>query len=348
MTIIRRKHLIISGILLLLFVLLTKILPYFLIVNKVIYDQTGITMKAGEMASILSWPLSAFFSQGFVSSYYFLPLVFLYYLVLVIALDHLHHFLRTKKFYRWIFLALIIPLAILRFKPDLLVYLDNDKPSQSIGTPGNGTLVNGKRLPFEGKNFQYFNFLSYLEGNCFVHEKVKKTIIDAYQICEETCPDIEFSTGEGSKKFGGPYVFNHRTHQNGTSIDLQLIFKKDGEQYDPLSIFNAYGYGLNTDDQGKVNQSIPLNFYPENTSVDFETNAKFLLALDDACKKNGIRIRIVILKTELKPLLFAGPYGKKLLARKLRFATVLTRLLNQAHDDHFHVDFEIPQPITNN
>src|SRR4051812_17530739 len=113
---LRRKHLIISGILLLLFILITKILPYILISRKVIYDQTGITMKAGEMASILSWPLSAFFPLSFVSSYYFLPLVFLYYLLLVIALGRLHAFLWTRKLYRWIFLALIIPLIILRLK----------------------------------------------------------------------------------------------------------------------------------------------------------------------------------------------------------------------------------------
>jgi penicillin-insensitive murein DD-endopeptidase len=342
MTFIRRKHLIISGILFLLFVLLTIVLPQILISKRIIYDQTGISMKAGELAAILSWPFSACFPQRFVSSYYFLPLVFIYYLLLILALSHIHNFLWGRKLYRWISLAIFIPLAILRLNPDLLVYLDNEQPSKSLGTPGNGTLSNGKRLPFSGENFQYFNFLSYLEGNCFVHAKVKQTLIDTYKICEQTCPGIEFSVGEGSKKSGGPYVFNHRTHQNGTSMDLQLVFKKDGKPFDPLSIFNGYGYGLDTDNKGNINKSMPVNIFPKNTMVDFETNAKFLLALDDACKRNGIAIRIVILKIELKPLLFAAPSGQKLLARNIRFATALPKLLNDAHDDHFHVDFTIP------
>ncbi|HWZ23399.1 MAG TPA: hypothetical protein VNW06_12130, partial [Cytophagaceae bacterium] len=83
------------------------------------------------------------------------------------------------------------------------------------------------------------------------------------------------------------------------------------------------------------------NIYPENTRIDFETNAKFLLALDDACRRNKIKIRIVILKVELKRPLFATNAGKELLARNILFANVLPKFVNQAHDDHFHVDFEI-------
>ena len=39
--------------------------------------------------------------------------------------------------------------------------------------------------------------------------------------------------------------------------------------------------------------------------------------------------------------LIETPSGKKLLARHIRFATVLPKLLNDAHDDHYHVDFTI-------
>jgi penicillin-insensitive murein DD-endopeptidase len=342
MTFVRRKHLIIAGILFLLFVLLTKIIPLILISKKIIYDETSIDMKANELTSILTWPFPVFLPPRIICSYYFLPVVYCYYLSLVILISRIHHFFWTRSLYRWVLLAKLLPFVILRIHPDLLVYFDNDQPSKSMGTPGNGSLVHGKRLPFKGENFQYFNFLSYLEGNCFVHEKVKQTLIAAYKICEQTCPGIKFSVGEGSKKSGGPYVFNHRTHQNGTSMDLQLVFKKDGKPYDPLSIFNGYGYGLDTDNKGNINKSMPVNIFPKNTMVDFETNAKFLLALDDACKRNGIAIRIVILKIELKPLLFAAPSGQKLLARNIRFATALPKLLNDAHDDHFHVDFTIP------
>jgi penicillin-insensitive murein DD-endopeptidase len=343
MDFLRRRDFINAGILWLLFVLFTKVIPYLLIIRKVIYDGKVITLKAGLFAKMLSWPLSRLFSTDFVTSYYFLPIAFVYYLILAVLLRQLHDFLKSRKLYKWVFISIFIPFAILWLNPNMLTYLDNVQSSQYIGTPGNGKLINGKRLLFSGENFEYFNFFSYLKGNCYVHDKVKQTLLDAYEACEITCPDIEFYTGEGSKKEGGAYVFNHRTHQNGTSVDLMLVFKKDNKQYVPLSILNAYGYGINTDSKGKVNKSIPINFYSNDTQVDFETNAKFLLALDDACRKNGIRIRIVILKVALKPYLFATPSGKKLLARNIRFANSLPYLIDQAHDDHFHIDFEIPQ-----
>ncbi|HWZ22825.1 MAG TPA: hypothetical protein VNW06_09245, partial [Cytophagaceae bacterium] len=254
MKFLRSKNLILSGLLSLFFILLTKILPYILIRYKILYDKEGILMKAEEMANILTWPLSSLFSISIISSYYFLPFVFIYYLILLILFTWVHHFLRSKKLYRWLFLFIIISITILRINPGLLVYLDTEQPSKRIGTSGDGALINGKRLPFRGNNFQYFNFLSYLKGNCFVHEKVKQTLIDAYKICEKTCPGIEFSTGEGSKKNGGSYVINHRTHQNGTSLDLQLVFEKEHKQYEPNNLFNAYGYGLNTDDNGTINK----------------------------------------------------------------------------------------------
>ncbi len=339
----KRKYFSTAALLTLLFILLTKAIPFLFIWQKLLYDQKGISMKAVALANILSWPFSALFPSSFVNSYYFLPLVFLYYLLLLIVLGTVHTFLKNKKLYKWLLLVILLPFTFLRIWPNLLVKLDNDRPSHCQGSPGHGLLQNGKRLFFHGPNFEYFNFLSYLKGNAFVHGTVRQTLVDAYKTCETTCPDILFYTGEGSKENGGPYVFNHRTHQNGTSLDLMLVFKKEKVQYVPLSPFNAYGYGINTDDQGKINKSIPVNWHTKNAEIDFETNAKFLLALDDACRKNGIRIKIVILKVSLKPLLFACPSGKKLLARNLRFANALPEFINLAHDDHFHVDFEVEQ-----
>ncbi len=336
-----RWKLVLSAILTLLFVLLTKVIPYVLIIKTVIYNKQDITIKAQVLIRALSWPVYHMFSENFVQSVYFIFIIFLYYLLLIIIVTSTHNFLWTNKLYRWILPSLCIPIVILWFNPNLLVAFDNNEPSKSIGTSSKGSLINGKRLPFMGSNYQYFNFMSYLKGNCFVHHKVKQTLIDTYKICEKTCPNILFIVGEGSKGKGGPYVFNHRTHQNGTSLDLLLVFKREDKQYDPLSLFNAYGYGLETDNEGIINKSIPINIYPKNTQIDFETNAKFLLALDEACRKNGIKIRIVILKVELKPLLFASASGKKLLLRNIYFANSLSDLVNRAHDDHFHVDFDI-------
>jgi penicillin-insensitive murein endopeptidase len=338
---LKRKDFIYAALLTLLFIALTKILPYWLIHNKIAYEDSLIQLKSILFARMLSWPISKPFSSLWISSYYYIPIVFLYYVFLLILFRWIHTFMIQHKLYRWLALCIFLPIAILYLKPNLLLFLENTKPSQSIGTPGKGTLLNGKRLPYEGPNFRYFNFLSYIKGHCYVHEQVKQTLLDAYKTCEKTCPGVLFYTGEGSKPDGGPYAFNHRTHQNGTSIDLAMVFQKNDQPYYPLGLFNAYGYGLNTDNKGIINHSKPINIYPENTVIDFETNAKFLLALDDACRENKTRIKIIIMKVELKPLLFASPSGKKLLARNLRFANILPPMLNNAHDDHFHIDFEI-------
>jgi penicillin-insensitive murein endopeptidase len=338
---VQRRPLLIAGILTLLFLLITKLIPLYLTSRNIIYDPEVIGIKAGKMSSLLTWPLSELFADHFVNSYYFIPIVFIFYWILVIVLKQVHLFLKERKIYRWIFASVLLFFILLRIFPNTLCWLDDQQPSRSIGTSGKGSLEHGKRLLFYGNNFRYFNFLSYLKGNCFVHHKVKQTLIDTYKTCETTCPGILFYTGEGSMRKGGPYIVNHRTHQNGLSVDLLLNYKKDNKTYDPVGLFNAYGYGLNTDDQGKLNKSMPVDVYNEDVQLDFETNARFLLALDDACRKNGIRIRIVILKTALKPSLFATPSGKKILERKIRFAHTLTPMLNQAHDDHFHVDFEL-------
>ncbi len=337
----KKRDVILAGILTFIFVLLTKVIAVLLIRYQVIYDTEVIWLKAGKMAAALTWPLSDLLPVAVVNTYYFIPFVFLYYLLLVVVLHRLHLFLKTRKLYRWIFAVIVLAFLFLRLYPNMLCALDSKKRSLSIGTSANGQLKYGKRLLFEGTNFQYFNFLSYIKGNCFVHEKVKQSLIDAYTTCETTCPGVTFYTGEGSMRRGGPFIFNHRTHQNGLSLDLLLTYKKEEAFYNPVGLFNAYGYGLDTDDKGVINSSKPINWYPENTTVDFETNARFLLALEDACKKNGVRIRIVILKTDLTPHLLSTPSGQKLKSRNVRFAHTLTPLLNQAHDDHFHVDFEI-------
>jgi len=338
---LKPRQVLLAGILTFVFVLLTKVIAALLIHYHVIYDTEVIWLKAGKMAAALTWPLSDLLPIAIINTYYFIPFAFLYYLFLVIVLHRLHLFLTEKKWYRWLFVVGILLFLTLRLYPNMLCALDSKEKSVSIGTSGKGQLKHGKRLLFEGNNFQYFNFLSYVKGNCFVHEKVKQSLIDAYKTCETTCPGVIFYTGEGSMRRGGPFIFNHRTHQNGLSLDLLLAYKKEEAFSDPVGLFNAYGYGLDTDDKGLINYSKPINWYPENTKVDFETNARFLLALDDACKKNGVRIRIVILKVALTPHLLSTPSGQKLKSRQLRFAHTLTPLLNQAHDDHFHVDFEI-------
>ena len=49
---------------------------------------------------------------------------------------------------------------------------DDGKASISKGVVSNGSLVNGKLMPYVGTNFQYFADNSFLMGRAFVHSAV--------------------------------------------------------------------------------------------------------------------------------------------------------------------------------
>ncbi|MBX9853264.1 MAG: hypothetical protein K2X86_16085 [Cytophagaceae bacterium] len=68
--------------------------------------------------------------------------------------------------------------------------------------------------------------------------------------------------------------------------------------------------------------------------------AEHILLLEKHARKNGLKIKKVIFKIELKDDLFNTEYGKKLKAKGIYFAQVLTPILNKVHDDHYHIDFE--------
>jgi penicillin-insensitive murein DD-endopeptidase len=101
--------------------------------------------------------------------------------------------------------------------------------------------------------------------------------------------------------------------------------------------FNSIGlphYLLDFDDNG---------IYKDDStySIDFNLMAKHLLELNTQAQKNGLKIEKVILKIALKDNLFATEYGQKLKASGVYFATNLSELIDNLHDDHYHVDFAI-------
>ena len=65
--------------------------------------------------------------------------------------------------------------------------------------------------------------------------------------------------------------------------------------------------------------------------------ALHLLALDEAARSRGIRIRRVIFDVRLQPKLGAAGPGAQVL-RRLSFNKQQAWV---RHDDHYHVDFEV-------
>lgn len=204
--------------------------------------------------------------------------------------------------------------------------------SESVGTVKNGSLKKGVRLPYKYKNFTYFSPFSYLIGRANVNSKVYRTVLKAYGTCEKTCPKQKFRVMECSRKKGGK-MLPHRTHQNGLSIDFMTPLKRKGKQFKRLNGIGIWHYLLqfNSKAQLKTNKKV---------SIDYETMAKHLSALDDAAKKEGLRIKKVILKIELQPYLFQNKYGKKLKRRGIYFVRALPSIIDNLHDEHYHVDFE--------
>lgn len=251
-------------------------------------------------------------------------LLFPWYLVIGFILRGIH--LILKKRYRYVLLCILVLLVSLRVFPNLLLLGETDKASQAIGTPAKGSLKNGKRIQFSGPNFTTYSFFGFLTGRTFVHEKVRKTVLETYQKCETALPNIEFVLMETGHRNGGKFA-PHRTHQNGLSVDFMTPLLKNEKPYNAHHIFTGYGYGYVFDNQGKK----------EEIRIDYETMAKHLLLLHETAQANGLRIKKVIFDPVLQPYLFKTPSGKKL---KGKFYFTRVRVTFR-HDDHYHVDFEL-------
>lgn len=246
------------------------------------------------------------------------------YLLLVFTLMRAIY-LHTKPFWKYAFGVSLFLFSFFFVFPDALMLLDNDKPSISHPTLRAGKLSNGKRMNYRGDNFTTYSYLGYLFGRTYTNDKIKKTILDAYEIAEESCPDITFVLGEIGFKKGGIFL-PHRTHTNGLSVDFMTPLLKNGQHYRTNHLFNLWGYGIEFDDSGKT----------AHIEVDYETMAKHLYAIKVAAHKNKVKIDRVIFDPVLRPFLLKTTYGKKIKDLPFTRNRVIIR-----HDDHFHVDFGV-------
>lgn len=211
----------------------------------------------------------------------------------------------------------------------------NGLPSYSKGTTGNGSLENGKLVPFEGKNFKYFDTTSYLSGRAYLHEQVLNAILEAYTELSRHCASRTFYIMECSNKTGGE-MFPHRTHQNGLSVDFMVPKIKNGETWSGLDTIGKDHYWLQFNNEGRYTED-------SEVTIDFDMMALHILELNKTAQNNGLKISKVIFKIELKDLLFSTENGKILEKSGIYFAQSLSPLINELHDEHYHVDFEILQ-----
>lgn len=210
--------------------------------------------------------------------------------------------------------------------------LEHQNKSNSIskGTVDNGSLINGCFLPFEGKNFRYFDKQSYLMSRCFMHCEIVDIIQNSMNKLEQTVPERTFILMEASNEHGDK-ISPHRTHQNGTSIDLMIPLKKDDKPYTILDSLGTSHYFLHFNNNAQYSEDTSI-------SIDFEALAKEILAIIETSKKSNWKISKVILKVEYVSLLMNTKYAQEL--KNIYFAKKLEAIINDLHDDHIHIDFE--------
>lgn len=215
-------------------------------------------------------------------------------------------------------------------------YLEHHQDSietNSVGSVSRGSLKNGTIIPFSGSNYSYFDTASYLSGRAFTHQLVAQTLVNTFKKIEENGETRKFKVMEFSNEHGGK-MFPHRTHQNGLSVDMMMPLKKDEKPYYELDNSGAIHYLLDFNEHGQYTDDVSI-------SIDFEQVANEILTLNEEAKKLGLKITKVIFNTDLKDELFSTSYGQTLKNSGPYITRNLEPVINDLHDDHFHIDFEI-------
>jgi penicillin-insensitive murein endopeptidase len=207
--------------------------------------------------------------------------------------------------------------------------IDGERPSICRGTVAGGSLEGGRRLPFAGENYRAYSAAGFLLGRTFVHSAVRDAMRDAYAELSKSHPQLRFVYAESGWPWGGP-IAPHKTHANGTAADFHVPVRTlDGQVSElPTSPFNQFGYAVEFDNTGRAGSH----------RLDFEAMALHLLALDRAARAHGIRIARVIFDVGLQPRLAATGPGSQVL-RRIAFNK---RQAWVRHDEHYHVDFDVP------
>lgn len=220
------------------------------------------------------------------------------------------------------------------FGNDFLLKFESPSNSESIGTPQDGRLVNGKRLPSSGDNFESYSRLGSFIGRTSVHADVRKAVVQAYGTVLTSMPDVRFVYGETGWPSGGEFS-PHRTHQNGMSVDFMVPVRLSGESVPlPHSPLEKFGYDIEFNDLGRCDDYV----------IDFDAMGEHLLALDQAARKQKLKIVRVIFDPALQRELKKSEQGRRAM-RKLKFSDKPAWV---RHDEHYHVDFDHlargPQP----
>lgn len=221
---------------------------------------------------------------------------------------------------------------IIKYAPMMLALISQitqADESQCYGTTANGHLENGVQLPAEGKNYVAYSDIGRMLGRTYVHSVVRAIVLDAYAMLEKEQPAKVYKYAETGFKEGGEFK-PHKSHRNGLSIDFMtpVVNQAGISEVLPTHPLNKFGYSIEFDGAG--------NF--DGYRIDYDAMAAHLVALHKAAKAKGYNIWRVIFDPKLQPGLYNTRY-----AGYIRDNITLSQKPSWVrHDEHYHVDFEIP------
>ena len=200
--------------------------------------------------------------------------------------------------------------------------------STCYGTPENGSLEGGVSLPRTGANFETYSSVGWLAGRTYVHSKVHSVLMRAFKALETSAPGKIFVYGETGWESGGR-IRPHKTHRNGTSVDLMVPVLQEGRSVAlPSSAFNKYGYSIEFNDRGVY----------EDYQIDWEALSQWIYEIHRSVSNQGVGIRRIIFEVPLQKLLLATKHGAYL----KKYIVFSTKQAWVRHDEHIHIDFSVP------
>jgi penicillin-insensitive murein endopeptidase len=200
--------------------------------------------------------------------------------------------------------------------------------SACLGTTSNGRLEGACQLPSDGSNFEPYSEKGVALGRTFLHCTVAEIVFEAYSAVSKSSHAARFVYGETGLRSGGDFS-PHKTHQNGLSVDFFVPVRdaSDRPTTIPATESNRWGYDVEFTPQGKLGE----------LTIDFEAMASHLLALTDAAAARGVGIARVYFDPALQKRLETTAAWPRI--RHLPFST---KQGWWRHDEHYHVDFELP------
>lgn len=216
-------------------------------------------------------------------------------------------------------------IAIFFFLPPITYAAD----SVCHGTTADGHLENGVELPRSGNNFVNYSDIARLAGRSYVHSAVREIIIAAYASLEQEQPNKVYKYAETGWEEGGEFK-PHKTHRNGLSVDFMTPMKDDAghSAHLPTYPWSRFGYDIELDAHGRY----------KGLSIDYAALAAHIVALDQAAKAHGHKLWRVIFDPALQAGLFETQYGPYIKAN----IQLSTKRAWVRHDEHYHVDFDVP------